>query len=79
MDEELNLPARQQANGAEHSAVKNEHDQAGNVEGRHRRVDEEVGVVEGAEGGRKAALFGVVHTERYRRRHSDRDDPSECY
>jgi len=42
------------------SPVEQDHDNARDVERSHRRVDEEVGVVEGAEGRRLGAALGVV-------------------
>ena len=43
--------------------VEKNHDDAGDVEGAHRGVDEEVCVVEGAEVGGEGALGRVVHAE----------------
>ena len=72
------LPARHLSNGAKHFAVEYEHDETGDVEGRHRRADEEVRVVECAQSWSKTSLLGIVHTERYRRRHGDRNNPDQC-
>jgi len=69
--------ARALTDSVKDSPVEQDHDDARDVEGSHRRVDEEVGVVEGAEGRRLSSSFGVVHTESDRRRDGDRDDPGE--
>ena len=71
------IPARHLSNGSEHLTVEDEHDDAWYVERCHRRADEEVRVVKGTDGRRQAPLFRVVHTERYWRRHSHRDDPCQ--
>jgi len=56
------LPARHLSNGAEHFAVENEHDDARNVKGRHRRADEKVRVVERTHSRCETSAFSVVHT-----------------
>ena len=63
------------ADGAEYSAVEDGHDDARDVEGRHRRVDEKVGVVEGAQRRMFASLVGVVDSEYDRWRDGRRYDP----
>ena len=49
--------------GEEYTRVETYHDDARNVEGTHRRVDEEVGVVERAQRRRLGASLGVVHAQ----------------
>jgi len=46
--------------GEENTRVETYHDDARDVEGAHRRIDEEVGVVERAQGRRLGTALGVV-------------------
>ena len=63
------------SDGDEDPRIEADHDDARDVEGAHRRVDEEVGVVEGADGRRLGSAVRVVHAEGDRRRDGSGDDP----
>ena len=69
--------SRATMNGAEYSPVQQHDDDARNVERRHRRVDEEFGVVERADVGRLRSAVCVVHADGYRQRHGHRRDPRQ--
>ena len=57
--------------------VKEEHEEARNVEWRHGGIDEEVGVVKGADGRGFRPLLGVVHAEDDGQGDGDGDEPGQ--
>jgi len=78
----LSLPLST-ANCSEYSAVEDGHDDARDVEGSHRRVDEEVRVVERTQRRVFVPSRCVVNTgndgRRHRRRYDPRDDDGYQY
>ncbi len=66
------------ANSGEDAPVKEDHDDGGDVEGAHRRVDEEVGVEERALERPLLAPLRLVHAQRNGCRYGNRHHPRHC-
>jgi len=69
--------ARPLSNGVENPPVQQRHNDTRDIEGTHRRVDEEVRVVKSTEGRGLGSSLGVVHPQSDGRRDSNGDDPSQ--